>query len=56
LQGVDFLNNISQRPTSSKETAQVSDTLSFEGLGGDETLKLFNTKFEPIIVGSTGPR
>jgi len=56
LQGVDFLNNISQRPTSSNATVQVSDTLSFEGLGGDEALKLFNNKFEPIIVGSTGPR
>jgi glutamate/tyrosine decarboxylase-like PLP-dependent enzyme len=55
-QGVDFLNNISQRPTSSNAIVQVVDTLSFEGLGGLETLNLFNTKFEPIIVGSTGPR
>jgi glutamate/tyrosine decarboxylase-like PLP-dependent enzyme len=30
--------------------------LNADGLGGNDTLNLFNQKFEPIIVGSTGPR
>jgi glutamate/tyrosine decarboxylase-like PLP-dependent enzyme len=55
-QGIDFLEHISQRPTSTNASVQVSDSLSSEGLGGEETLKLFNAKFEPIIVGTTGPR
>src|SRR5262245_31074741 len=55
-QGVTFLNNISDRPTSSKATAQESGSLTFTGYGGENTLKLFNEKVERLIVGSTGPR
>jgi glutamate/tyrosine decarboxylase-like PLP-dependent enzyme len=55
-QGIKFLRDISHRPTSTKTDIQPSHHLNAEGLGGNETLNLFNQKFEPIIVGSTGPR
>lgn len=55
-QGIEFLRNISERPTSTKADIQPSQHLNANGLGGNETLSLFNKKFEPIIVGSTGPR
>jgi glutamate/tyrosine decarboxylase-like PLP-dependent enzyme len=56
LQGIDFLGQLSARQTSTKQTAQVNGTLNEIGIGGMNTLKLFNEKFENLIVSSTGPR
>lgn len=56
LQGLDFLRQLSDRPSSTKHTVQINENLNEVGLGGLDTLKLFNEKFENLIVGSTGPR
>lgn len=55
-QSLDFLENLSVRPTSTKQTAQINTTLNEIGIGGLDALKFFNKKFENLIVGSTGPR
>ena len=56
LQGLDFLGQLSNRPTSRKQTIQVAGHLNEVGLGSLDTLRIFNEKFESLIVGSTGPR
>lgn len=56
LQGLNFLGQISDRPTSTKPTVQVNTTLNKIGVGGLDALKIFNEKFENLIIGSTGPR
>lgn len=56
LQGLDYLTKLSERPTASKATIQSNDTLNEIGLGSIDTLKIFNEKFEKLIVASTGPR
>lgn len=56
IQGLNFLATLSDRNTSTKALMQELGTLNETGLGGDETLKLFNEKFENLIVASTGPR
>ncbi len=56
-QGVDYLNSITEKPTS-VPTIPVWEKqgLPESGYGTEETLKIFNQRFEPIIVGSSGPR
>ncbi len=56
LQGLSFLSQLAERPTSTNATTQATQSLNEAGLGGLDTLKLFNEKFEQLIVGSTGPR
>lgn len=56
LQGLDFLGQLSDRATSTKPKVQVNTTLNEIGVGGLDTLKFFNEKFENLIVGSSGPR
>lgn len=55
-QGLDFLGQLSDRPTSTKRIIQANTSLNEIGIGGLNTLKLFNEKFEQLIVGSSGPR
>lgn len=55
-QGVDYLSSINKRPTSIKPVIQSKRKLNYSGIGTDETLELFNKRFEPIIVSSSGPR
>ncbi len=55
-QGVNYLSNINKRPTSVKPVTQDKRKLNYSGIGTDETLELFNKRFEPIIVSSSGPR
>lgn len=55
-QGLDYLNNISDRPTSTKHKITGKLNLSDKGFGAIETLKQFNERFESIIVSSSGPR
>lgn len=56
LQGLDYLNNITERKTSINEIKKSQSTLNEIGIGGLDALGLFNEKFENLIVGSTGPR
>ena len=55
-QSLHFINNINDRSTSVNKTVDLSTILPDEGLGGEQTLNLFNKKFESIMVASTGPR
>jgi len=55
-QGLDFLNNIGERPTSTRRPIGKKEKLPETGLGTIEALKRFNEKLEPIIVASSGPR
>ncbi|WP_080776617.1 pyridoxal phosphate-dependent decarboxylase family protein [Chryseobacterium phocaeense] len=56
-QGIEYLSTLSERPTSVKNNP-VSDKIELpeSGFGAEETLKIFNQRFEPIMVGSSGPR
>lgn len=56
IQGLNFLGQLSDRPTSTQSSVEISKTLNETGIGGNNALKLFNDKFEKIIIGSTGPR
>lgn len=56
LQGLNFLKNIGERQTSTDLTFIENSNLNEIGLGGQNTLKLFNEKIENLIVSSTGSR
>ncbi|KXX67070.1 pyridoxal-dependent decarboxylase [Flammeovirga sp. SJP92] len=56
LQGLDYLNTIKDRKTSTTPSISFQSQLQEIGLGGIDTLKLFNERFENVIVGSAGPR
>lgn len=56
LQGLDFLNQLPDRPTSTKNVFRANELLDESGMGGLEALRSFNERFEHLIVGSTGPR
>lgn len=55
-QGLDYLKNLRERKTSTDATEEEDANLNEIGIGGLDTLKLFNEKFENLIVGSAGPR
>lgn len=55
-QAIDFFKNIEERQTSTRLTVDRSSVLNELGLGGQETLKLFNERFEKLIIASTGAR
>jgi len=56
-QGTEFLNNINERTTSVDNTLISGKAdLPESGFGTEETLRIFNERFEPIMVGSSGPR
>lgn len=54
--GLDYLNSINNRPTSTKNRLTQESSLSFEGLGSLQTLNQFKERIEPIMVSSGGPR
>lgn len=56
LQGLDFLAGLAERPTSVAPFTSAHETLSEQGLGGVNTLSLFNERFGEMIVASSGPR
>ncbi|POY37360.1 aspartate aminotransferase family protein [Solitalea longa] len=56
IQGIDYLNELNDRYTSCNLVVKPTDKLTETGLGGLETLNLFNEKFEPLMVASSGPR
>ncbi|UII24255.1 pyridoxal phosphate-dependent decarboxylase family protein [Fulvivirga ligni] len=55
-QGLDYLTNINDRSTSVSVTAAENGVLAEAGVGAKEALNLFNQRFEPIMVASSGPR
>jgi glutamate/tyrosine decarboxylase-like PLP-dependent enzyme len=55
-QGIDYIKNLKNRPTSAKNSSSESSVLNAEGLGAMNALEEFNTRFEPIMVASSGPR
>lgn len=56
-QGTEYLNNITDRPTSIDHTfIPELQSLPETGYGAEKALQIFNEKFEPIMVGSGGPR
>ena len=55
-QGIDFLNNLENVPTSNKNTIDYNRELNELGLGSLATLAEFNERLAPLMVASSGPR
>lgn len=55
-QGIDFLNNIENIPTSNTYSIDPKTELNELGLGSIEALKEFNERLAPLMVSSPGPR
>ncbi|MDA6072572.1 pyridoxal-dependent decarboxylase [Flavobacterium sp. AC] len=55
-QGLDFLNNLENIPTSSKNRIDPTRNLSELGLGSLAALEEFKERLLPLIVASPGPR
>lgn len=55
-QGIDFLNDIENIPTSNTYSIDPKTVLNELGLGSIEALKEFNERLAPLIVSSPGPR
>lgn len=56
-QGVEYLNTLAERPTSvNNDLILEKMDLPEPGVGTESALKIFNERFEPIMVGSSGPR
>ncbi|WP_443936826.1 pyridoxal phosphate-dependent decarboxylase family protein [Pedobacter sp. MW01-1-1] len=54
--GLNYLDSLSQRPTSSQNVIALNDTLSNEGIGAVAAFEQFNQRFEDVMVASSGPR
>ncbi|MGS2739936.1 pyridoxal phosphate-dependent decarboxylase family protein [Sinomicrobium sp. M5D2P17] len=55
-QATDYLDNLRHRPVSTTFEVGKLPQLSEEGLGSAKALEQFNTRLEPLIVASSGPR
>jgi len=55
-QGIDFLNNLENVPTSKKESIDPTRELNELGLGSIKTLEEFKERLAPLMVASPGPR
>jgi glutamate/tyrosine decarboxylase-like PLP-dependent enzyme len=55
-QGIDFLNNLENIPTSKKESIDPTRDLNESGLGSIATLEEFKERLAPLMVASPGPR
>lgn len=55
-QGIGFLNNLENIPTSNKNTIDPTRDLNELGLGSLEALREFNERMAPLMVASPGPR
>ena len=54
--GLDFLNQLPDRFTSTSYSPNPTTELNQTGLGAGKVLELFKSTHEPLIVGSSGPR
>ena len=55
-QGLDYLNTITNRPTSTPYTVDQNNVLDENGIGTLGALENFNSRLEPLMVASSGPR
>lgn len=55
-QGIGFLNNLENIPTSNKNTIDPTRDLNELGIGSLEALREFNERMAPLMVASPGPR
>jgi glutamate/tyrosine decarboxylase-like PLP-dependent enzyme len=55
-QGLDYIKNISNKATSTKNIITQNHILHDAGIGSLATIEQFNKRFEPIMVASSGPR
>jgi len=55
-QGIDYLNDIQNIPTSQNYTIDYRIELNELGLGSIEALQEFNQRLAPLMVASSGPR
>lgn len=55
-QGVEYLDAIEGRSTSVINHTLEKHALPDAGYGTEEALRIFNQKFEPVMVASSGPR
>lgn len=55
-QGIDFLNDLENVPTSNKKSIDYTRELNELGLGSLSALKEFNERLAPLMVASSGPR
>ena len=55
-QGIDFLNNLQDIPTSNKNSIDYARELNKLGLGSLAALEEFNERLAPLMVASPGPR
>jgi glutamate/tyrosine decarboxylase-like PLP-dependent enzyme len=55
-QSIDYLNHIEHRATSTHHVVENGVALNENGIGTLQALQEFNTRFEPLMVSSSGPR
>lgn len=56
-QGVSYLKTLSDRKTSvDHKISSQEESVPESGYGTEKVLEIFNERFEPVIVGSSGPR
>ena len=55
-QGIDFLNNLENIPTSNNNKIDPKRDLNNLGLGSEKALKEFKERLAPLLVSSPGPR
>lgn len=55
-EGLEFLNGISERPTSITQTEHVQSSLDEAGIGAIAAVAAFKSHFDRFIVSSAGPR
>ena len=56
IQGTDYLQQLNTRSSVGQKPQSEPSALAVQGVGTLNALKLFNTRFEPLMVGSSGPR
>jgi hypothetical protein len=56
LQGLAFLESLSERPTSVNQTVVLNSKLNETGIGPKASLRLIIQKFEKLMVRLAGPR
>lgn len=56
LQGVHYLEQVSQRSTNAQQAVALQHVLPAEGVGAEAALREFNQRFEPVMAATSGPR
>jgi glutamate/tyrosine decarboxylase-like PLP-dependent enzyme len=53
---IAYLSGLENRPTSTTNIVEQKNSLTKNGMGSFGALQQFNERFEPLMVGSSGPR